>query len=942
MKATPTNHPAADADGLYAATPPTTKPRKTTRLLLWLLALPTLLLLLLLALAPAILSGSLARRTIVARINASLRDAEIDISDWSWHWLAPCKIEGVRLHSTDKTTTLVIREITSSRGLAAWLARRQDFGTIVLESPEWQRMEIEKTAPPPSRHTASPPPHTTADTTPPPPPAQTAQKKIPVFLNPFGTFRINNGRGAIFPVTGPVAKIDHLFLEITLAGRSGPVSLGMQGTALQRQGSPQDQGGSFELQATTDALDCLLLAPLETPFEANLSIAPLDISTLFAFAPPDENRPSVRSGLLQARLQAHRLPSSDFTMQADVTLQQLELAGGRLGQDVVHWEQASLKIDASGRRDSISIRELDLLCPWAQFKAAGLIPTPGSPAADRTTRLTAQGRLDLAAAAAQLPATMRLRPGLVIREAELTLDAELTSVEKNDSQAFLMLRCAGIDALRDSQPAGLENRPFSAACKMTIDPATRDLRHGTLRVTTPGLAASFEGTTSSASLQAEADIDSLTELANSLFMLDDLPRITGKLNCSGDWQKTAQSGSFSAQLDGRAIRFSRPDGSTFDLPEPLLLSARGSLKETALHLNQGKAVLGFMELEGSGNLTDFEGEQRLALDGTAQIDMQELEGFLRTQDLPDLPEDFLLRGKSRQPFSLSLPLRGSRRYQLSSAVGDAGLQILKLEGAGLKAADLQLLIRTARGTAAASLQSILNQGTLQLETAIDLLSTPPLLSVQGAPRILSNAHLTGDLLNHYLARAHPVLKGCAVAEGRLDLDLERLQLPLAPDATGLMSWEASLNLRNTTLMAAGPLEQLANALHLKNRSIVIPDQTGIVECHNGKITSHPLELTMDGHIIQISGTVGLDGSLQYFIKAPLTPALTGTRAWQYLEGQTITIPLTGSAAKPMLDFRALEAEVRQLIATAVARGAADDLRDRLKDVKSKSLKKLLK
>jgi hypothetical protein len=70
---------------------------------------------------------------------------------------------------------------------------------------------------------------------------------------------------------------------------------------------------------------------------------------------------------------------------------------------------------------------------------------------------------------------------------------------------------------------------------------------------------------------------------------------------------------------------------------------------------------------------------------------------------------------------------------------------------------------------------------------------------------------------------------------------------------------------------------------------------------NGRIETSPIRLEIDGYPIALHGSVGFDKSLDYTAKIPITPKLVGDKAYTYLEGVTIDVPIRGNSSNPDID-----------------------------------------
>jgi hypothetical protein len=70
---------------------------------------------------------------------------------------------------------------------------------------------------------------------------------------------------------------------------------------------------------------------------------------------------------------------------------------------------------------------------------------------------------------------------------------------------------------------------------------------------------------------------------------------------------------------------------------------------------------------------------------------------------------------------------------------------------------------------------------------------------------------------------------------------------------------------------------------------------------NGRIETSPINLEIDGYAIQLLGSVGFDKSLDYVARVPITPKLVGDKAYAYLKGVTIDVPIRGDSSNPDID-----------------------------------------
>ena len=92
-----------------------------------------------------------------------------------------------------------------------------------------------------------------------------------------------------------------------------------------------------------------------------------------------------------------------------------------------------------------------------------------------------------------------------------------------------------------------------------------------------------------------------------------------------------------------------------------------------------------------------------------------------------------------------------------------------------------------------------------------------------------------------------------------------------------------------------------------------------------RITCTPLKILVADSQMVASGSVGLDGSLDYRLEVPVTRNLVGREGYRLLAGTTLPIPLTGTIGHPRFDRQAFE----KALADVAARAAGRDLEKQL-------------
>jgi hypothetical protein len=85
-----------------------------------------------------------------------------------------------------------------------------------------------------------------------------------------------------------------------------------------------------------------------------------------------------------------------------------------------------------------------------------------------------------------------------------------------------------------------------------------------------------------------------------------------------------------------------------------------------------------------------------------------------------------------------------------------------------------------------------------------------------------------------------------------------------------------------------------------------------------------------GHQVVLTGTVGLDETLDYVAQIPVTPRLVGEDVYGYLEGTTINVPIRGTLSQPDISSRVLTDAVANLVRQAAQKALQDAAGDVLK------------
>lgn len=356
-----------------------------------LFAIVVLLPALLVAALPWILSTSVSRNWVLAKVNRSLRTGRLQARSLRFSWSGPIRAEGLVLR--DKKSGKILVDCPSvdwDRGLWQLLTDRPHYGTIRLRGAKLDLEErvdghldlavalgIDPMAEPP---TAAPAPPTSPGTSP----------DVTMLLT-AGSLRVRR------PGLPDFLVAERMDLDFRVPPASGPMTWKLD---LAKPG-----GETFALSGRQD----------RSPAAASgLTIDLTAHRWPSAFA----GAGVVARGRLDGSL-AIRGHGPRIDISGDARILNLDASGPALAGDRLVMDTFGGAWDVSQSPVGWSIRRLDVACPIASLTSRGAIPAPpGVPA-------VIEGKVDLAALSRLAPHALRLREGLDLQTGTLLLNVDV-------------------------------------------------------------------------------------------------------------------------------------------------------------------------------------------------------------------------------------------------------------------------------------------------------------------------------------------------------------------------------------------------------------------------------------------------------------------------------------------------------------------------------------
>jgi hypothetical protein len=207
----------------------------------------------------------------------------------------------------------------------------------------------------------------------------------------------------------------------------------------------------------------------------------------------------------------------------------------------------------------------------------------------------------------------------------------------------------------------------------------------------------------------------------------------------------------------------------------------------------------------------------------------------------------------------------------------------------------------ANESAIAELAATANGGQLNLQPILHLQKEPYLLTLPQDTYILKDVEITDAIAERLMSKLHPVFQGSVQAEGHVDLYMQHFNWPLDSKDRDKTDFAGTLRLKGVRINSTKMLTGLLALVGVRGDEMNFGDLDIDFVARNGRIETSPIRLEIDGYPIAIHGSVGFDKSLDYVAKLPITPQLVGDKAYRYLEGVTIDVPIRGNSSNPDID-----------------------------------------
>ena len=685
----------------------------------------------------------------------------------------------------------------------------------------------------------------------------------------------------------------------------------------------------------------------------------VDIAPIIAIAGKDKSLPEIE-GRFGGKIKVGFDGIEALEGKGTVFVKSLRMAGGIFGQDTPSVDTAKLSIDLVKAGKKVKINTCSLNSPLFDADISGdaelLAPERLPP-----VNLSIFAKLNAAEVAHQFPNTLNLQKGLTFSQGAIDISVQCKT-DKEKALIEAKLRTVGLKAQKRGRKIQLD-KPIVLSAKAAI--GKNDIQIDSFELGSSLLSAKGSGNMEKMQVALNAD---LAAALNEAAKFIDLNGKSGSGQLSVDMslksrdllqtELSVKSRLSHLSVAGFTDRPIHLDQVRMDLDAVANLNEKKQLKDITKVMLSIQSDPISVRLKGEHFIPDSRGMptvQRLELN--AESDLAQLVKFVRS--IKDIPADMVITGKAKatshcslregilsvpefditlSPFSfrrsdgltidnklsaggkLIVPI-GARpaKKRLHGTDVDSMLSVQSAKYLGIRISNVKVPLRIKNEHINLNIESSVNQGKVMVPIHVDAGKEPPVLDIPDNTRILRDIKLTNEMIDQLVVFVSPLLKGCVVSSGSLSALLRRCRIPLGQGNEDQMDFAGICSFRSVTLNPAELLHDILSLAELQDEKVVIPDQDIQSVLRNGRLHSSELILVAGGYEIRISGSVGLDKTLDYLISIPITQKMVGKDGYKYLKGECIPLPISGTVKKPRFDAKAFLAEVTKAAGRAGGR-----------------------
>ena len=339
-----------------------------------------------------------------------------------------------------------------------------------------------------------------------------------------------------------------------------------------------------------------------------------------------------------------------------------------------------------------------------------------------------------------------------------------------------------------------------------------------------------------------------------------------------------------------------------------------------------------LSLEAGGDLQLSGKKPHFSLNGQATPDLASLVAIIEGI----YPLDMKLKGKKKENFTLYYPLSAANEKEKENA--KINLRFATKVSAdyfsksGVDMSRLTLDSNMKKGVITNHLKGVLNDGWVRLSPRIDYRKNPPLLTIPPGEQVLTDVHLEQALTDGLLKGIHPLFGSLARPAGNINVRLDHFSLPLGEKGIEKINFKVFFDLTGVALQSKGVLKSILDIAGYVDQRLAMKNKSMTCQGVQGQISCSPIKITIADSEMRLSGSVGMDGRLDYVLDVPVTKRLLGKKGYELLKGTTLKVPIRGTKDKPVYSRRALMQASSDLLKQAARQATKNVLREQVDKV----------
>ncbi len=218
-----------------------------------------------------------------------------------------------------------------------------------------------------------------------------------------------------------------------------------------------------------------------------------------------------------------------------------------------------------------------------------------------------------------------------------------------------------------------------------------------------------------------------------------------------------------------------------------------------------------------------------------------------------------------------------------------------------------------------------NSGKVDFVGQANLRQRPILLTVPTPVHFVQGIQINDQTAERLLKYVNPIFADVVGVSGVANFDLQQLAIPLAGGDTKAMELTGTLWIDKMQLGASNILNQILSIGRQSIRGQMMTVHPTKLVLQKGVVRYDDMQIDIGDNPVNFRGSVGLNGALDMTVVLPYTIEGRTVRVGQEQGVSRITVPLTGTIAKPELNLKSL---IQSQLQEQVLKGLEDLLKKR--------------